>query len=675
MNKEIDATNFYETLEQVIKRLVADRDNLREEYIAYRKTQEELYETLTNLVGLSKNDLPDKLVEKITTLKKNNLPLVSIVMLSCERPEIMEQTLHSLYETTNYQNFELCILDNGSQDQKVYHILRQLEQNHKNVKIRYNPTNLGCSGGRATALEEMVSTNAKYIVTVDNDMTFSPNWLSTLVKTAETDPKIGAVSPLVVYPTHPKLKENSGKIQFNGGKLTSSQDNYFLTFVEIDSEKYQTDQNLTPAKETDWVLGGATLFRKEVMDKIKHRPDLFPNGFEDYLFSLEMTQQGWKTVSCPEAVFTHYTSSLARTLGFDTPDQNTQHKTNNRYDQIRSNIKNKWISLLNFIKETGKNPIKSWNMEPAFGCYNSKGTWTDEKIKDYFDYYTSPKQQHKPLTTYVLMGFENSQDIEQTIQELYAKTTSPLEIVIDATNLQTRKDSHNVWLMENDLIKITPQGITGTIRARWKENKPYTKEETIKHTLARRVMWTDRTVIILANNNNNNNSNYTSSDFNTNLDESIVAITTTEELDNTITELEQQISFIHSPTQQKEERHQYITQLYTQATALHKKSSIAESIIIYNKIISIDQQHKWAWYDAGIANLRIGSYAVAEKYFENIRNIDPNIQNLMNNTAENFYQKGITFEIAGNKLQAQREYRKAIVLNNQHQHAAEKLRG
>ncbi len=426
--------------------------------------------------------------------------LTSLVMLSCERPEILEQTLRALYDNTNYGNFELCIYDNGSVDPQVREVLQRFQEERRGkrngtLKVHYNPKNLGCAGGRKRALEDMISPEAKYFVTVDNDMLFSDGWLTNLVMSAEEDPTIGAVAPLVRHPTDARLGIDSGRIQFNGGTLID--DGYFLTFLEDDANKYVTDSDLKPAREIDWVLGGGTLFRRSVNESITHNPDLYPNGFEDYDFSLRMSQNGWRLVSCPESVLTHIPTAFARKLGFDLPKENSKALT--RYEQARGNVREKWTSLLNFIRAHGKNPVKSWNMEKFFGCYIGDGVWPDEKIKAYFDFYVSPEEFGKPLTTYVLQGHHSIESIYREIDKIYAGNNGPLEIIVDGTFTHDKREKHRLWLLESEKVKETGYGITGIIRALYSDSPEIGKGDrhsVMNALLLRRSLWSDKTSFV-----------------------------------------------------------------------------------------------------------------------------------------------------------------------------------
>ncbi len=275
-----------------------------------------------------------RLEDRITTG-----PLTSIVILSYNRLEDIRNNINSLYENTT-RPFEVIILDNGS-NQETVDYLRSIDQfvtenGNGRIKVIYSPTNLGCSGGRKEAIKHA---SGDYIYTVDNDMTYTEGWLDALVTRIESDSKIGAVSSKIVFP--------NGKIQLNGGIL-ELEDNYFGSFIEPDAGKYENDySNLTGEIDCDWVCGGATLFKREVVKQVEHAEE-YLNGFEDYDYAFQIAQLGYRLVNCPDSTVYHHH------IGFDQEKQQKEKA----YLNDRWNPKRTWPSLVYFLERTGINTVK-----------------------------------------------------------------------------------------------------------------------------------------------------------------------------------------------------------------------------------------------------------------------------------------------------------------------------
>src|SRR3989344_1730307 len=148
-------------------------------------------------------------------MKFNEKPvdgLTSIVILSYNRPQNLQRNIESLYQTTT-KPFEVIIFDNASPDTQTHQLLNQLDRTTKPdgnglIKIIRNSENVGCSAGRQQAL---TCTRGEYIVTMDDDMTYTKGWLDALHTRLNQDPQIAAAMCKTVFP--------NGVIQWNGGYI------------------------------------------------------------------------------------------------------------------------------------------------------------------------------------------------------------------------------------------------------------------------------------------------------------------------------------------------------------------------------------------------------------------------------------------------------------------------
>ncbi|HLC89154.1 MAG TPA: glycosyltransferase [Candidatus Nanoarchaeia archaeon] len=266
-------------------------------------------------------------------------PLTSIVILSYNRLDDLRDNLVSLDKNTGLP-YEVIIFDNNS-EQATREYLQSidntcLDEGNGVVKVIYSDKNLGCSGGRKEAVKYATG---DYIYTVDNDMTYTPHWLEALIERMEQDQRIGAVSSKIVYP--------NGKVQLNGGYLHLEED-YFGSFEEVDQDKDQFDLTLSGEKDCDWLCGGATLFRREVAEQVEHSLG-YLNGFEDYDYSFQIADLGYRLANCPSSTVIHHH------IGFDEEKQ----KKETAYLRDRWNPERTWASLVHFLERTGINMIKT----------------------------------------------------------------------------------------------------------------------------------------------------------------------------------------------------------------------------------------------------------------------------------------------------------------------------
>jgi glycosyltransferase involved in cell wall biosynthesis len=113
---------------------------------------------------------------------------VSIVVSAYNRPELLARSLESLSENTDYA-YELIVHDDGSQDETRALLADLCTQGIICVLIS-SPR--GYNRGHGTAVNRAVAVSeGKYIIKVNGDDEFKPNWLSKAVAVMDTYPEIG----------------------------------------------------------------------------------------------------------------------------------------------------------------------------------------------------------------------------------------------------------------------------------------------------------------------------------------------------------------------------------------------------------------------------------------------------------------------------------------------------
>lgn len=232
-------------------------------------------------------------------------PQVTIIVVPQERFSYTERTLESLYQHTHVP-FSLVYID-GNCPSQVRGYLKEQSQSKGFMLVRSDryltpnqARNMGLSYART-----------KYVVFVDNDVIFTPNWLEKLLDCAEEN-EATAVCPLICIgePIHQK-------VHFAGGKAhiiveTRGEE----TIRKINEENYFTNNNLTEAK--NWLprnrseLGkfNCMLARRDIFDKIGCLDEKLLNTKEHLDFSLSVTQAGGTIYCEPSSVVTYLTGKI-----------------------------------------------------------------------------------------------------------------------------------------------------------------------------------------------------------------------------------------------------------------------------------------------------------------------------------------------------------------------------
>lgn len=115
---------------------------------------------------------------------------VTILILAYNRLEKTKECIESVLKYTRDVNFELLLIDNGSTDGTLEYF-KSLEYD-KTTIVHINENKSAVVAWNYISID-MIS---KCLVTLANDIIVTPNWLSNLMKAADSDPKIGLVNPV-----------------------------------------------------------------------------------------------------------------------------------------------------------------------------------------------------------------------------------------------------------------------------------------------------------------------------------------------------------------------------------------------------------------------------------------------------------------------------------------------
>lgn len=106
--------------------------------------------------------------------KNNEKPLVSIIMLTYNRKNIIQKAIDSVLSQT-YDNFELLIIDDASDD-GTYKLLNSLQDNR--IRVFSNDINKGCSNARNLGLKNI---KGEYVMYLDSDNEWDSKYIETMV--------------------------------------------------------------------------------------------------------------------------------------------------------------------------------------------------------------------------------------------------------------------------------------------------------------------------------------------------------------------------------------------------------------------------------------------------------------------------------------------------------------
>ena len=135
-----------------------------------------------------------------------NKPILSIVILYYNSQEYLEKCLDSLAKSKlDKYTIETIIVNNGATDG----IAKQAEKKYKTNKVInsnfvYSPTNLGFAAGNNFGVKHL-NPISKYVLFVNDDITFFPDTVSKMISFFENDNQVDASTGYVILANSQKL--------------------------------------------------------------------------------------------------------------------------------------------------------------------------------------------------------------------------------------------------------------------------------------------------------------------------------------------------------------------------------------------------------------------------------------------------------------------------------------
>lgn len=216
-------------------------------------------------------------------------PKVSIIILNRDGKEFIIPCLKSVLKT-EYPNFEVIVVDNGSKDGSPQIIEKKFGR-QKNFKLIKSPINLGFAGGNNRGGE---SASGVYLMFLNNDTKVRKEWLKSLIKAAESYPRFGAGSPKQLS----LVKKE--RIDALGGTL----DRFGWSKKEGYKEKDQGQYD--QMKEVFYAQGSCLLVKKNLFEKVGRFDEDYVIYYEEVDLCWRIRLFGYKVLFIPQSVIYHF---------------------------------------------------------------------------------------------------------------------------------------------------------------------------------------------------------------------------------------------------------------------------------------------------------------------------------------------------------------------------------
>ncbi|WP_321854120.1 glycosyltransferase family 2 protein [Paraburkholderia tropica] len=224
-------------------------------------------------------------------------PLVSIIIPTRDKPELLAQCIEGLLQRTRYTNIEILIVDNGSTDARALALLAGYAALGNCRVIRDDsPFNYSALNNKAAALAR-----GSLLCLLNNDIDArEPEWLSILCGYA-LQPGVGAVGAALWYPNE---RLQHGGVALAGEAVAG----HFHHMLGRDEAGYFGRALL--AQRVAAVTGACLVVRKALFDQVGGLDaENLGVAYNDVDFCLKLNMEGYRNVYVPYAGLYHHESA------------------------------------------------------------------------------------------------------------------------------------------------------------------------------------------------------------------------------------------------------------------------------------------------------------------------------------------------------------------------------
>jgi len=243
------------------------------------------------------------------------LPKVSVIIVNWNGKKFLADCFSSLSKQT-YKNFQIVFVDNNSSDGSI-EFVKEFKKYMKIKIIKLNK-NYGFAKPNNIGFDYAIKNKSKYVAILNNDTIVDKNWLTELVKVADSDSRIGSCACKIL-------------------KLDGSIDSAGMLFHKNCMPSPRINK-IDIKEEVFGAPGAAALYRVDMLKDVKLGDDYFDSDYkfyqEEFDLSWRALLRGWKCVYVPSATVTHIGSGTGRKM----PNIVKYHLERNRIWTVIKNL-------------------------------------------------------------------------------------------------------------------------------------------------------------------------------------------------------------------------------------------------------------------------------------------------------------------------------------------------
>ena len=236
-------------------------------------------------------------------LREEEPEKVSILIPNKNHVRTLRRCIQSVLQKTTYPNYEILIVDNGSDEPALSEYYRELQE-HENIRVLHydRPFNFSAINNYAAG-----QATGRYLVLLNNDIQIiTPGWMEEMMMYVQRE-DVGAAGAMLYYPD--RTIQHAGIVLGLGADRIAGH-----AFYRYPKGTVGYMGRACYAQDMSAVTAACMMVRAEVYREVGGMDESYPVAFNDVDFCLRIRRTGRLIVWTPFAEAYHYES---RTRGRD----------------------------------------------------------------------------------------------------------------------------------------------------------------------------------------------------------------------------------------------------------------------------------------------------------------------------------------------------------------------
>lgn len=227
-----------------------------------------------------------------------NNPLVSIIIPTRDRVEILENCINSILKKTTYKNYEIIIMDNGSKNKETLNYFDKIKKDYSNVSVIREECDFNYSYLNNVGVEK---SKGDYVILLNNDIEIiSNNWIEIMLGYAIQE-HVGAVGPKLLF-ANEKIQHAGVVVGVGEGHIANH------AFYLEDKFAVAPAGRLIVPYNYSAVTGACLMVSKKKYFEVKGLEEKLAVNYNDIDLCLKLLDKGYYNVFLPQVALFHLES-------------------------------------------------------------------------------------------------------------------------------------------------------------------------------------------------------------------------------------------------------------------------------------------------------------------------------------------------------------------------------